>query len=212
MDIQYLDRYFHYDADMLSDDLVFVEIGSYSGGNIKRLKRKFPNCRVIVYEASRENFVQLQEKYDDMRNTDGVSIYNKAVTDKDGSVEFFEYEGAPSSNSVFERHKKKKSLVLKKSYKIDSVSLKTIMQENNVDHVDVVFANAEGVEFMILDELSEKASLRGKIGQLCLSLHERIVGKEAVDKTLGRASKFYKFKKGDGKWGSHLFRNKKFIK
>ena len=85
------------------------------------------------------------------------------------------------------------------------------MRDNGVDKIDLVFANAEGIEIMLLKEVSSNKVIRDCIPQLCLSMHERIVGKDAVMNALNNASKFYSFAQGEGKWACHLFRRKDLI-
>jgi FkbM family methyltransferase len=212
MNIDYLDRYFHYDEDIVTESPVFLEIGNYSGGNMKRLLKKFPESTIIIYEASIDGFNSLKKAFESIGSPENVFIHNKAIADKDGEIIFFEYRGKPSSNSVFARHEKKTSLDLESSHRIASTDIEGVMRDNNVSKIDVVFANAEGIEIMILDELHKKEKVRNSVPQLCLSMHERIVGKEAIDDAFKKASQFYSFEKGEGKWACHLFRRKDLVK
>lgn len=211
MSIVYLDRYFHYDKDLVGDSQVFLEIGTWNGGNMKKLFRGFPDSKIIVYEAGFDNFKKLKKNYMEIGSPKNVFIHNKAVSDKDGIIKFFEYKDKPASNSVFERHLKSKVFVIEKERKISSVNLQGILKENNVNKIDIVFANAEGIEVMLLDELCQKKEVRDAIPQLCLSMHERIVGKKEVDRVLNRISEFYTFEEASGKWPCHLFRRKDLL-
>ena len=212
MGIEYLDRYFHFDRSIIGDNPVFLEIGSYSGGNMKRLLKAFPDARIVIYEAGIDNFKSLEKSYIKLGSPANVSIHNKAVADSVGEIKFFEYKDKSSSNSVFERHIKKKSLTVEREHIIASTNLQGILRDNNLEKIDVVFANAEGIEIMLLDEVSTNKEIRSRVSQLNLSMHERIVGKEAIEKSLTNASKFYSFKQGEGKWATHLFRRKDLIK
>ena len=211
MNIIYLDRYFHFDKDLVGDSPVFLEIGTYNGGNMKRLFKRFPDSKILVYEAGLNNFKKLKKAYEDIGSPKNIFIHNKAVSDTDGVIKFFEYKDKPHSNSVFERHLKSKIFIIENEHKIQSVSLNGILNENNVNKIDIVFANAEGIEIMLLDELCNKKDIRDAIPQLCLSMHERIVGKKAIDRAFERISKFYSFEEGEGKWPCHLFRRKDLL-
>ena len=123
MKIKYLDQYFHYDENMLPDNPVFLEIGNYSGGNMKRLLKEFPNSKIIIYEAGIESFKKLKKVYEKIGSPKNVSIYNQAIADSDGEITFFEYEEKPSSNSVFPRHEKKKNLKLEIEHVIKCTNL-----------------------------------------------------------------------------------------
>jgi FkbM family methyltransferase len=211
MGIEYLDRYFHFDKSLVGDNPVFLEIGSYSGGNMKRLLKSFPESRIVIYEAGIDNFKNLERNYNKIGRPDNVSIHNKAVADSDGEIRFFEYKDKSSSNSVFERHIKKKSLIVEREHVITSTNLQGILRDNNLEKIDVVFANAEGIEVMLLGEVSTNKAVRSRVSQLCLSMHERIVGKDAIERSLTNASKFYSFKEGEGKWAAHLFRRRDLL-
>ena len=211
MSIEYLDRYFHFDKSLVKTDPTFVEIGSYSGGNMKRLLRSFPEARIIIYEAGLENFKKLKSVYEAIGSPSNVSIYNEAVSRSEGKITFFKNKKKPSSNSIFERHTKKKSLVVERKHTVKSTNIAGIIKSNGLSNIDVIFANAEGIEIMLLDEVSLDKEVGGAVSQLCLSMHERIVGKEAIRKALGDASKLYSIKRGDGKWACHLFRRKDLV-
>ena len=106
---------------------------------------------------------------------------------------------------------------IEKGHTIKSTNLAGVMRDNGVDKIDLVFANAEGIEIMLLKEVSSNKVIRDCIPQLCLSMHERIVGKDAIMSALNNVSKFYSFKQVDRARGatkryvSHLFRRKDLI-
>jgi FkbM family methyltransferase len=139
------DPYLFFDANKLSTPSVFVEVGSCTGEHARKLAANY-DSRVIVYEASKRNF----EKLADALAGTSVLLQNKAVMGKDGLVDFFEFQQKPSSSSVFERHLQSQKHVLQEKYQAAGVSMATVLSENKIEHIDVLFLNCEGAEIYIL--------------------------------------------------------------
>jgi FkbM family methyltransferase len=195
----FVDPYLFFDDSFLSDSPVFLEIGSFTGEHAKKLHELY-DAKVIVYEASRNNFALLKKSI----GSDNIVIHNKAVSGENGFLEFYDFL-TPSSNSSFPRHKTEGKKV-KDSYKVSSVTLSKAMLENALDKIDVVFFNCEGSELAILDNFFESKDLHDKVAQLSVSFHPQIYGKEAVDTILKKAlSNGFKFVVSDKKWPCTLF-------
>ena len=109
MNIEYLDQNCFFDTDLISSNPVFVEIGSYTGENGKRLLGRYENARLLIYEAGRRNYDLLVAAVSGLP----ITTHHKAVTGKDGTVTFYEFADAPSSNSTYKRHRKNKWLRVK---------------------------------------------------------------------------------------------------
>lgn len=181
----FVDTYLFFDESLLSEDKIFVEVGAFSGQHAMGLLDRY-NCKVIVYEASETNFVSLENNVKEYKNRELI-LHNKAVNKDDGTVTFYEFRN-PASNSVYPRHQTgRRRRKLKKHYVVDSVSLSSILKENDIDHVDTIFLNCEGAEISILHGFFESKELHDKITQLSVSFHPQIYGNMPIKETLKRA-------------------------
>jgi FkbM family methyltransferase len=165
---------------MLPIDPVIVEVGSIRGAHGVKLCKKFDNqltmiaCPIIAHRA--------------------------AVTGSDGAVEFFEFAEI-SSNSIYPRHRGE-GRNLRRTSNIRSVSLETIMKDNDCERIDLLFLNCEGAELGILEEVLSKPELRDRLGQLCVSFHGgRIYPECDTEEMVKKMSDFFWVVK-------HLFVNK----
>jgi len=200
------DTYMYFAKNILPNKPVIVEVGSIRCAHGVKLCCRFNNkLYMIVYEAGLENSVSMIE----VAKKSGLPITasRAAVTGKDGEVEFFEFI-EHSSNSVYPRHQLE-GRHLRRISKVRSVSLETILTENDHDRIDLLFLNCEGGELGILEEVLSKPSLRTKLGQLCVSFHgDRIYPQSKTIDMVARMSEFFVVVEEQNDWPCHLFVNK----
>lgn len=169
MKYKYIDPYLFFNEGILSKNPIFVEVGSITGKHAKDLKNNYINSNVIVYEASKSSYNNLVKLKD-------ISVFNKAIYDKKGTITFYEYNH-PSSNSIYNRENKNKKIL--NEYEIETISLLDIFTENKIDYIDVLFLNCEGAEIDILTNYLEHG-LFDKINQVSVSFHPQIYGNEKM--------------------------------
>ncbi len=205
-EIDRCDTYMYFAANMLPNNPVIVEVGSIHGAHGIKLCKKFSNNLIMIaYEAGMENHVSLVLGVD----LAGAPIIPRraVVTGSDGMVDFFEF-AEESSNSVYPRHIKE-GRRLRRTSNIRSVSLETVLQENNCNRIDLLFLNCEGAELGILREVLAKPALRDRLGQLCVSFHGGRIypQKETVD-MVKKMSEYFWVVEEKNDWPCHLFVNK----
>jgi len=212
------DKYMYFASNMLPDNPTIVEVGSIHGAHgIKLCDRFYRDHRyaltMIAYEAGKENFATLCQGVSYHFPGSGGNFYRPvithraAVTGSDGEVEFFEFQ-EESSNSIYPRHIGE-GRHLRRTSKVRSVSLETIMDENNCDRIDLLFLNCEGGEVGVLKEVLAKPELRAKMGQLCVSFHGgRIYPQEETVDLVEQMSEFFWVVEEKNDWPCHLFVNK----
>ena len=206
------DTYMYFASNMLPESPTIVEVGSIHGAHGIKLCDKFCNDLIVIaYEAGKENFSTLLDGILQEYKTavSGIPIItrNAAVTGTDGEVEFFEFKEI-SSNSIYPRHTGE-GRNLRRTSKVRSVSIDTIMQENLCDRIDLLFLNCEGAELGVLEEVLTNTSVRDRIGQLCVSFHGgRIYPQKSTLKMVERMSEFFWVVEEVNDWPCHLFVNK----
>lgn len=200
------DTYMYFASNVLPDNPVIVEVGSIHGAHGIKLCKKFGNdLTMIAYEAGQENYESL---------ITGIALVGApiiprraVVTGSDGMVEFFEFI-EESSNSIYPRHTGE-GRHLRRTSLVKSVGLETIMRVNNCSCIDLLFLNCEGAELSILEEVLAKPTLRGKLGQLCVSFHgDRIYSHSKTIDIVQNMSEFFWVVEEKNDWPCHLFVNK----
>jgi len=146
------DPWLFFEEDLLSEEPIFVIVGSYTGESEREILGFYNKARVIVYEASIRNFINLSYQTRFL----SLKLYNKAVTGYDGETTFYEY-GKPSSHS----HVKRKIKAFDE-YSVRCVSVETILKENLIDYVDVMLVTVRGPESVLLDLLDKE-----EVKQVC---------------------------------------------
>ena len=195
------DAYLFYAKNLVPEQPTIVEIGSFSGTHASNLYRRLGG-HIIVYEASERNFAALAEALQ------GLPITTKraAVTGTDGDVELFEFVDKPSSTSIYSRHELDKKQKLERRYRVKGVSIESVLRDNNIDRIDILFSNCEGAEVGILNELTSKPWLHPKLLQMCISFHGgRIYDQREADALLDRFRESHLIIEDDSKWPCHLF-------
>lgn len=212
------DTYMYFATNVLPVNPVIVEVGSIHGAHGIKLCNKFDNkLTMIAYEAGKENYDSLLGSVmADYKCPSGIhehtllvpiTVHRAAVTGSDGDVEFFEFQ-EESSNSIYPRHTGE-GRRLRRTSKVRSVSLETIINENNCSSIDLLFLNCEGAELGILTEVLDKPELRDKLGQLCVSFHGgRIYPQKSTIRMVERMSEFFWVVEEINDWPCHLFVNK----
>jgi len=198
------DTYMYFASNVLPDMPIIVEVGSIHGAHGIKLCKKFDdNLRMIAYEAGNENYKTLCAGV----NSTSIVPNRAAVTGSDGVVEFYEFEEI-SSNSIYPRHEGE-GRHLRRTSSVRSVSINTILEENECDRIDLLFLNCEGAELGVLEEVLGNPGLRDRIGQLCVSFHGgRIYPQEETLDMVKRMSEFFWVTEEQNDWPCHLFVNK----
>jgi len=208
------DTYMYFASNMLPERPTIVEVGSIHGAHGNKLRRRFnDDLTMIAYEAGLENYdslclgMPIPVPHSGGCHQPRIAVHRAAVTGIDGEVEFFEFEEI-SSNSVYPRHTGE-GRHLRRTSKVRSVSVKTIMQENGCDRIDLLFLNCEGAELGVLEEVLTDPSVRDRIGQLCVSFHGgRVYPQDETVEMVKRMSEFFWVTEEQNDWPCHLFVNK----
>ena len=131
-------------------------------------------------------------------------VVDKALTDKDGELEFF----VDNNNSTIGATTKQGSL--QNSYKVKAVSFKTFLHENNIKHVDLFKMDIEGGEYSFFESMQREDL--DKISNLMIEFHlgnGRTMEKDvAILEALFRGAGFKNFVSKEHDLGGFVFATK----
>ena len=141
-----------------TENPLFFDIGCYDGGDTLELKEIFPKSTIICFDVD-ERSIELFKKN---VNVDGVHLYEMAISNKDGFVEWYNstsdtrrhYEDKDwSASSSIKKPKNHLSLFkdvsfYKKDEFVKSCRLDTFVEENNLSgkKIDLMWVDVNGSE------------------------------------------------------------------
>lgn len=121
-----------------------IEIGSFEGNGTIELSRSYPYGRVFSFEPHPQSYEKLQEKAKTRKN---VIPINLAVSNMNGKTRLW---GNGRSASLFLNEKKSNQ-----DYLVSCVRLEDWCNENNIDQIDFLRLDTNGLEFLILSDSTQ---------------------------------------------------------
>jgi len=162
-----------------------VDIGANVGWFTKLVAEKKPNCKVLSYELMSENYNEALKNLEGLQN---VFLFNKAVI---GDNKATAYVRAPNNigghralydkEDTYISEKRYRDLIFDKDAKDGAtihedlpqqISLKQIIEENEIDFIDFLKLDCEGCEHELMLHIF-KHNLEKKILNMALEFHGR---------------------------------------
>ena len=144
---------------------VLIDVGSHHGETIELFKKNFEIEKILAFEPSFKNFEILKRK---TRQINGLKVYNIALGDEKGLVDFRQHYDSESStlNEINENSKyfKKKNLYLdffnlkKKNFSSTKVKidrLDNVLKSENIKFIDILKIDTEGYDYYVIKGIGE---------------------------------------------------------
>lgn len=159
----------------LSPGDTVIDIGANFGAfAVEASRRVGPTGKVYCFEPNPDTFRRLQDNI--QRNAcSNVSLYNEAVSDRDGQIEFYVYDKSAYSSlyeSVDARQGGWRDKIV-----VPTRALSSVISEIPA-RVDLLKVDCEGAEHAMF-ETADRADLRSVV-QIVMELHE-VPGKSIAD-------------------------------
>ncbi len=140
------EKYFKWKFSLKKKDIV-LDIGAHVGRFSLPLIYTNRNIKIISFEPDIENYKSLVKSKKENGLGDGYKIFNQAVLNREGKVDFSTGEkttqGSVSSVGFFMDRNKK-------NIPVKCTSLKKIFKENKIKQCRLVKMDCEGSEYLIL--------------------------------------------------------------
>lgn len=127
---------------------VLFDVGAYHGGVAKMLLEAFPNAMVWAFEADPSHFITCSANL--LRHR--IGIVKAAVTDRDGTVNWFPSANGGGHGSVYKRLD---GIAQKGRSEVRGIRLDTFCHKNLIKHIDLLHIDVEGAESLALIGLGE---------------------------------------------------------
>lgn len=123
------------------ENIVYFDVGANIGGTIKPFLEK--KSQIYAFEPDPDN---LKELYENAKGFNNVKISNKAVSNQNNkSVTFYNSSESRGISSLKNFTKGHKILCT-----VDTVTLSSFIQEENINHIDYLKIDTEGYDLMVL--------------------------------------------------------------
>ena len=148
-----------------ADDPFIIDCGSNIGMSVLFFKWLYPESTIVAFEPDRATF-NLLEKNVRGNNLKNVEIFNKAVSDSDGTIEFYSNPDNPGAltMSIYSTWNPEKI-----AYNVDTVKLSRYITKT----VDFLKMDIEGSEDAVIEELAQQDKLR-LIREMVMEYHHHM--------------------------------------
>jgi len=137
-----------------------IDVGAYDCGDSVRFKKFFPNCNVYAFEACPKRSVEIQKYIRQFQ----VMFFERAVSDNNEKNTFFQSKDnfvneitTGSQGSLFKHTDSYKNsynyISQTNEVQVQCITLKKFCLENNIEHIDLLYIDAEGAELQVLNGL-----------------------------------------------------------
>jgi FkbM family methyltransferase len=166
-----------YDVPLGSDAPKIIDCGSNIGMSILFFKNLYPKASIIGFEPNPLTFPTLRENVERNALSD-VALYQKALSDRPGTIEFFVKEQEPGALDVG-------MFALSGA---TSVTVQAVQLSSYIDgEIDLLKLDIEGAEELVLTDLARQDKLRYVRNVVCEyhHHHRRDSGSDRLSDTLG---------------------------
>lgn len=152
---------YHNEFVTIQEGDVVIDIG-FNFGVFTYHTLNFKPSKVFGVEPNTE----VSKYFKKILNDNRVVIYDSAMGDYDGEIEFFENQDTGMSTIFDDINNDGKN----KSYKVPIMTLNTLMDKENITSIDYLKVDCEGAEFSIFKSLDDDF-LSTKIKKIAIEIH-----------------------------------------
>ena len=107
-------------------------------------------CRVVAFEPNPEAFDILQKNIRENGFQESITAVNVAVSDMDDSLVWISQDSDPNNHIVDQEKNSQEN-----SIRVKTISLKSLLLQYSLDHVDLMKVDCEGAEYKIIESSDE---------------------------------------------------------
>ena len=163
-------------------DPIIIDCGANVGYSIAYFKKEYPNSTIYGFEPDKQSFELLKKNIAFNRFTN-VHIYQKAVTNHNGLVNFFtihDYSKTPPVMSLLENQLTDKLISVK------SIDLGSFIDTFNT--IDFCKIDVEGAESLIFESLFASQNLK-KIQEFVVEYHHWVKQEYSLERLIAKLEK-----------------------
>jgi FkbM family methyltransferase len=148
-----------------NEAITIFEIGACEGEDSIKYSRLFPNSKIYAFEPLPQNIQLIQDNLAKYKISN-VFYFNTALSNHNGSAEFFVSEGRPKNapQGDWDYGNKSSSLLppgehtnliefieFNKKIIVETITLKSFCQDQNISVIDFIHMDVQGAELMVME-------------------------------------------------------------
>jgi 2-O-methyltransferase len=142
-----------YIRKLLPENPIIVEAGAHNGTDTLEMAKLWPNGKIHAFEPIPKLFSELKRK---TLNCSNVTCYDYALSNSNGIQNFFVSSGGedgsssilkPSGNLTVHHPQ----ILFKEMINVESIILDEWAKKHHIDHVDFLWFDLQGAEYLILE-------------------------------------------------------------
>lgn len=185
-DIRYLFEEIFYKSEYLfkseNEKPVIFDCGANIGFATIFFKWIYPKSEIYAFEPDKQTFEMLKRNILQNKLTD-VHLYNCALSDKEGTLNFFVDNDNPGSLLMSTR----KERISENKVIVKCITISSLIKKNKIGKIDFLKMDIEGSEKEAIKDLSETGYLK-MINKLIIEYHHKI---KTYDSDLGSFLKVF---------------------
>ncbi len=130
----------------------------------------YPESEIYAFEPDKNTF-EILKKNVLQNKLKNVHLYNSAISDKNGEIDFFIDPTCPGSLIMSTKQER----MPKDKITVDCLSLSTFIKNNNLSKIDYLKMDIEGSEFEVIQDLNINNQLKN-VEKFSIEYHHKISG------------------------------------
>ena len=199
---------------------VIFDVGSLHCLESIELSKVYKNARIYAFEANPDSYKVCLENTKDY---DNITVINKAVNDHDGTCVFNAidpdktetpwFDGNRGASSLFKANGKYDHIekYVQKEIEVPCIQLETFCEENNIDHIDLIWMDLQGAELIALKSMGRELMSTVKVIHTELEMTP-IYKDQCLYEDVNQFLKNYNFYKAEGNNAMQYGQNFIFVK
>lgn len=149
---------------------IIFDCGANIGFATIFFKWLYPESEIYAFEPDKKTFEVLKKNVSQnkLRN---VHLFNSAISDKNGTIDFFIDSKSPGSLVMSTKQER----MPKDKITVDCISLSDLIKNKNLSKIDYVKMDIEGSENEVIQDLNKNNQLKN-IAKFSIEYHHKISG------------------------------------
>ena len=149
---------------------IIFDCGANIGFATIFFKWLYPESEIYAFEPDKKTF-EILKKNISQNKLKNVHLFNSAISDKNGNIDFFIDSKSPGSLVM----STKRERMPKDKITVDCLSLSSLIKNKNLSKIDYVKMDIEGSENEVIQDLNKNHQLKN-IAKFSIEYHHKITG------------------------------------
>ena len=152
---------------------IIFDCGANIGFATIFFKWLYPESEVYAFEPDKKTFEVLKKNIS-QNSLKNVHLFNSAVTDKNGKIDFFIDSKSPGSLVMSTKQER----MPKDKVTVDCLALSSLIKNKSISKIDYIKMDIEGSEWEVIQDLNKNNQLKN-VAKFSIEYHHKITGQKS---------------------------------